>query len=104
MSFKSWKEYREEDEPKEAKVKLGQSGPDCRYEKFEVNIVHKNQPNKADSTLTKINEATKEDFLEIKGIGPKTADKILQQQPCQNLDELKLMASVKKKLIKWASM
>jgi len=82
-SFKRWREWREE----EGKAPEVESEPET----------------KVDPTLTKINEATKEELLEIKGIGPKTADKILQQQPCQNLDELQLVASVKEKLIKWAS-
>jgi len=82
-ALKSWKEWREEE--------------------GEAPEVESEPQSEVDPTLTKINEATKEELLEIKGIGPKTADKILQQQPCQNLDELQLVASVKEKLIKWAS-
>lgn len=83
-ALKRWREWREEGKAPEV-----ESEPEPET--------------KVDPTLTKMNEATKEELLEIKGIGPKTADKILQQQPCQNLDELQLVASVKEKLIKWAS-
>lgn len=40
------------------------------------------------SVCKRINEATQDDLLAIKGIGPKTCEKILQSRPFNHLNDL----------------
>ena len=40
-------------------------------------------------SLKRLNEATESDLLEVKGIGPKTAQKILGKRPFYNWEEVK---------------
>lgn len=46
------------------------------------------------NSLKRLNEAIESDLLEVKGIGPKTAQKLLEKRPFYNWDEVKQNLSV----------
>jgi len=52
--------------------------------------------------LVKINNATVEDLTAIKGIGPKTAQKILEATPVESIDNLPIKPAILKRLEEWA--
>lgn len=82
MTLLSWKEFRE-----------GKTSP---MESVKIKEV--------DEIMKIINEATIEDYISIKGIGPKIANKILDKKPFNSTKEVykTISASVADKLFSWA--
>ena len=63
--------------------------------------------NEVENSLAKLNEATEDDLCEIRGIGPKTAQKIIQSAPYDDendfIERSQVPLSVAEKAIQWSS-
>jgi DNA uptake protein ComE-like DNA-binding protein len=83
MGLLSWKEYQS-----------GQQLPTPVVEEVSSDLL----PDKPEETCDnkecvatpcqKLNEATQDEILSIKGVGPKTCEKLLQSRPFANLNDL----------------
>jgi len=90
MPFTSWNEFK-----KTRKVV---------YTEDKIRVEDKPKPGPT-SDISKINEATVEDLTTIKGIGPKTAQKILDAMPVEKIDDLSkipIKPAILKRLREWA--
>ena len=96
MPLPSWREWRENGEkaenvePEPALLEV-EAVPDQMGEVFD----HLSSNQRA---LERLNEATEEDLLQIKGIGPKTATKILTARPFTDLEGVPVSPNVLEKL------
>ena len=100
MPLPSWKEWRENHEKAEnvepEPILEVEAIPDQMGEVFD-------QINVNEETITKLNEASEEDLLQIKGIGPKTAKKIIANRPFSDLEGVPISPALVEKFRTWAS-
>jgi len=101
----SWKEWREKQEKQE---KDPQENNACSAESpKECQVLVGFDPGRCEdvcsNNIAQINNATEQSLLEIKGIGPKTVEKIISARPFTSFDGLPVSESVRGKLEIWTS-
>jgi len=99
MPFTSWKEHR-----KGAAVTYIDSEEKLvnqMNEPEDSSVVYVEEHPDGTDPFFRLNEMSEADLLEIKGIGPKTAQKIITQLPVTSIDEMTLSKSAKSTLSNW---
>lgn len=117
MPFTSWKEHREgsavtylDTKEKLLEVYGDPENPfiskelvDQMSEPEGLSVVRVEEHPDGTDPYFRLNEMSEADLLKIKGIGPKTAQKILAQLPVTSLDKMTLSKSVATTLRLWLS-
>ena len=90
MSLLTWKEYQSGKRIEEPEIKTEIPVPELPNLEVDIEIP---SPETSDSKVDLLNGMSVEQLQEIKGIGPKTAEKIAAGQPYEKLDDLAEMIS-----------